>query len=165
MEAVKEFIKENKLLIIAGIIIVIICSCFYYYHNKKNEVNYDPGESADISYIKREYKANEYSPVTVELIDVLNEYYSYFMKKQVFEPEEAYEMLTDNSKKDFGSKEEYLKDVDNITTINALKNKIEEYRVDKNNEHIIEIVDSEDNKFTIEEAAVWDFKISIDGKK
>lgn len=166
MKTVKEFFKENKIFIIAGISIVILCIGIYYYTARARKIVYDKGEDKDIEYIERKYAANEYSPVTIELIDLLQEYYLYYIRLQVNNPDEAYDMLTDECKSRFNNDiKEYKNYIKQINTILTLDNKVEKYRVDKYNNQIIEIVDSEQNKYTIYEYGVWDIKISIDGKE
>ena len=166
MKEVKKFIKENRIFIIAGTLIVLLCIGIYFYTARARNIVYDKGEDNDIEYIERNYKANEYRPVTIELVDLLQEYYLYYLRLQVNNPDEAYNMLTDECKSKFNNDvSEYKKYVKEINTILTLENKVEKYRVDKYNNQIIEIIDSEQNRYTIYEYGVWDFKISVDGKE
>lgn len=166
MEKVKDFYNENRLLIIIFIIVIIGAISLLIYNTSQKEKIFEPIAPSDDNYIKTNYQVNEYRPVTIELSDLLNEYYKEFMTKQVKDPEAAYQMLTDETKKSFNNDyQEYKKYLNQVLTINSLKNEVREYRIDKDNKSIIEIIDSEDNKYTIYENAVWDIKISIDGKK
>ena len=107
MGKIKEFISENKILLIVGLVILIGCFVAYYFINKNNNLKYNPTSAEDVPYIKKEYKSNEYINIDVELIDLLNEYYAYFVKKKINSPKEAYKMLTEENKKKFGSAEKY----------------------------------------------------------
>ena len=166
MKKIKDFCIENKILLITGILLLVLSSFLYFYYNKSNNVEYNKGEEENIEYVKSDYKVNQYQPVTIDLVDLLNDYYSYYINLQINKPEEAFELLTDDSKEKFNNDiEEYKKYVKKLNTVKTLTNKIEQYRINEINKQIIEIIDSEDNKFTIYESAVWNFKISIDGKK
>ena len=113
MGKIKEFISENKILLIVGLVILIGCFVAYYFINKNNNLEYNPTLGEDVPYIKKEYKSNEYINIDVELIDLLNEYYAYFVKKKINSPKEAYKMLTEENKKKFGSAEKYEEYVKN----------------------------------------------------
>ncbi|MCH5167614.1 MAG: hypothetical protein J1F35_06990 [Erysipelotrichales bacterium] len=166
MKKLKDFIVENKIFLIVGTIIVGLCCFLYIYHNRKLGIEYKPGNPTDVEYIQNTYEENQYSPVTIELIDLLNEYYSYYIKYQVKDADKAYELLTDETKESFNNDiEEYKKYINKINTIKTINNQVEKYRLVNKNEHVIEIVDSEGYKFTIYENSVWDFKISLDGKE
>lgn len=165
MASVKSFIKDNKALIIAGVILLIVCVSLYFYDYSKNKKTYEATGETDTPYVKREYKANEYTNIDVELIDVLNDYYAYFIKKKYTLPEEAYEMLTDSSKKEFANKEEYKEYCKKTKTINSLTNSIKEYRINEDDRNAYDIIDTEGKKYTIYEHAVWDIKVSDNSKK
>lgn len=165
MDKIKNFIKENKVLVIIGVLLIIICSCLYFYDYKKKEEKYNQGEITDTPYIKREYKANEYTNIDVELIDVLNDYYSYFINKKYNEPKEAYDMLSSECKKKFGDAEKYKEYAKRTKTINTFTNTIKEYRKNPEMKNAYDIIDTEGNKYTIIEKAIWDLEISDNGKE
>ncbi len=166
MKEIKKFIVENKFLVILFVFIIVSFIGIAIYNHTRNERIYETQKPDGSSYVKKEYDANEYRPVTIELIDLLNEYYKFFIKKQINTPEEAYALLSQTSKERFNNDyQEYLKYVKDITTINSIKNEIKEYRINSDNKHIYEIIDTEDNKYAIHEKAVWDIEISINGKR
>ena len=68
MGKIKEFISENKILLIVGLVILIGCFVAYYFINKNNNLEYNPTLGEDVPYIKKEYKSNEYINIDVELI-------------------------------------------------------------------------------------------------
>lgn len=166
MDKVKTFFKENKALIIVGIILLIICVSIYFYdYQRRNKVYQNNGSSVtDTPYVKREYKANEYTNMDVELIDVLNDYYTYFIKKKYSDLKTAYALLSKESKEKYENEEKYAEYAKRTKTINSLTNKVKEYRQNPENKKAYDIIDSEGNKFTILEKAVWDIEVSDYGK-
>lgn len=85
-------------------------------------------------------------------------------KKKVNNPEEAYEMLTNENKSKFENVDKYKKYVEKTNTINTINNKIKEYRRSQEYKNGYDIIDSEGNKYTIIENAVWDIRIIDNGK-
>lgn len=164
MDKVKKFLIENKALIIIALIFLVLAVTLYYVINKRESVTYNGGGMEDTPYVKKEYKANEYINVEIELIDILNEYYRYFIQKKVNNPEEAYEMLTNENKSKFENVDKYKKYVEKTNTINTINNKIKEYRRSQEYKNGYDIIDSEGNKYTIIENAVWDIRIIDNGK-
>lgn len=166
MKKIKDFCVENKMLVIASICIIALSMGIYYYNHKQESKIYEKGESEDIEYVKREYQENEYSPITVELVDLLNEYYSHFINLQINNPDAAYELLTESTKKDFDNDiEKYKKYIKENSTALTINNKVEKYHISGYDKQQFNIVDSEKYKYTIYENAIWDFKISIDGRE
>ncbi|MCX4249293.1 MAG: hypothetical protein OSJ65_05980 [Bacilli bacterium] len=164
MEKVKKFLTENKALVIIALIFLALAFVLYYVNNKRESVTYNPEAMGETPYVKKEYKANEYINVEIELIDILNEYYRYFMQKKIKNPEEAYKMLTNENQSKYESVDKYKKYVEKTITINTLNNKIKEYRKSQEYKNGYDIIDSEGNKYTIIENAVWDIKIIDNGK-
>lgn len=164
MDKVKKFISDNKILIIVGVLLLIICIGLYFYDYKKKSEEYNKAGEFDTPYVKREYKVNEYTNIDVELIDILNDYYASFIKKKYTNPKEAYEMLTSESKKKFETAEKYEEYAKKTKTINTYTNTIKEYRKDPENKYAYDIIDTEGNKYTFIEKAIWDIKVSDNGK-
>lgn len=164
MDKVKKFLVENKGILIIALIFLVLAFTLYYVINKRESATYNSGGMEDTPYVKKEYKANEYINVEIELIDILNEYYRYFIQKKVNNPEEAYEMLTNENKSKFENVDKYKKYVEKTNTIKTINNKIKEYRRSQEYKNGYDIIDSEGNKYTIIENAVWDIKIIDNGK-
>lgn len=164
MDKVKRFISDNKVLIIVGVLLLIICIGLYFYDYKKKSEEYNKAGEFDTPYVKREYKVNEYTNIDVELIDILNDYYASFIKKKYTNPKEAYEMLTSESKKKFETAEKYEEYAKKTKTINTYTNTIKEYRKDPENKYAYDIIDTEGNKYTFIEKAIWDIEVSDNGK-
>lgn len=164
MDKVKKFISDNKILIIVGVLLLIICIGLYFYDYKKKSEEYNKAGEFDTPYVKREYKVNEYTNIDVELIDILNDYYASFIKKKYTNPKEAYEMLTSESKKKFETAEKYEEYAKKTKTINTYTNTIKEYRKDPENKYAYDIIDTEGNKYTFIEKAIWDIEVSDNGK-
>lgn len=164
MDKVKKFIIDNKVLIIVGVVLLIICAGLYFYDYKKKSEEYNKAGEFDTPYVKREYKVNEYTNIDVELIDILNDYYSSFIKKKYTNPKEAYEMLTSESKKKFETVEKYEEYAKKSKTINTYTNTIKEYRKNAENKNAYDVIDTEGNKYTFVEKAIWDIEVSDNGK-
>lgn len=170
MNNVKNFIKENKGIVIIFVLTISVALGLFFY-NKANKTEYldknlTDEEAKDISYIKKNYQVNEYQNVTIELIDLLNDYYRSYVNKLTNHPEEAYEMLTEESKKDFGNNfEEFSKYVKKIKTLGLQTSKVSEYRTNNGINKSYDIIDTEGNRFTIYEKSIWDYEISFKGKK
>lgn len=164
MDKVKRFISDNKVLIIVGVLLLIICIGLYFYDYKKKSEEYNKAGEFDTPYVKREYKVNEYTNIDVELIDILNDYYASFIKKKYTNPKEAYEMLTSESKKKFETAEKYEEYAKKTKTINTYTNTIKEYRKDPENKYAYDIIDTEGNRYTFIEKAIWDIEVSDNGK-
>ena len=147
---IEKYCKENSL------------SPKYDESNNENIYSRNKVRNELIPYIKKEYKSNEYINIDVELIDLLNEYYAYFVKKKINSPKEAYKMLTEENKKKFGSAEKYEEYVKKTLTIKAPTNKIKEYR--EGNKNSYDIIDTEGNKYTFVEHAIWDIEVIDNGK-
>ncbi len=167
MDKVKSFIKDNIVLVIVFILVVGIFIGFLIYQHYTSSIAYEKNvtDMVDVDYIKKNYEVNEYQNVTVEYVDVLDEYHSYFISKMINDPEGAYEMLTDECKKQYNEDiEEFKKYINDNVTVAYRTSMVSEYRTN-GTKNVIEIVDTDNNKFTIYEDAVWDIKISIDGKR
>lgn len=164
MDSVKSFIKDNKVLIIVGVVLLILCSSLYFYDYLRNKEIYDKNGTTDTPYVKHEYEANQYTNIDVELIDVLNDYYTYFIKKKYTSPKEAYEMLARESKKRFESVEDYEDYCKKSKTIFSFTNEIKEYRDNADIKNAYDIIDTEGNKYTFIEKAVWDIEVIDNGK-
>lgn len=169
MDNVKTFLKENIILVIVFVIVVGTFIGFTIYNQINNSKEYEKkvteADMVDVDYIKKNYKVNEYQNVTMDYVDILDEYHSYFVRKMVTDPMKAYELLTNESKKKFNNDiEEFKKYIKDNATVAFKTSKVREYRTNSK-KNKIEIIDTDNNKYTIYENAVWDIKISIDGKK
>lgn len=164
MDKVKEFISNNKFLIIAGILLLIVCAGLYFFDYKNKSKEYTKEGETETPYVKREYKANEYANIDVELIDILNDYYSYFIKVKYTNTKTAYDLLAEETKEKYNTYELYKAYVDHSKTIQTFKNKIKEYRKNPDNKYAYDIIDTEGNKYTFIENAVWDIKVIDKGK-
>lgn len=170
MASVKEFIRENKVVVLVFVLTVSIAIGVFIYHqmfpNNPHEKNLTNDDVSDIQYVKKNYQVNEYHNVTIELSDLLNEYYRSYINKLLHSKKDAYEMLTAESKENFGnSYDEFSKYVDKITTIGLADSKVTEYRTNDGRIKSYDIIDSEGNKFTIYEKSIWDLEFSFEGKK
>lgn len=170
MDNVKNFIKGNKGIVIVFVLTVTIAIALFVYNktttNDGYEKNLTEEEATDVEYVKKNYQVNEYHNVSIELIDILNEYYRDYVNKLINSPEEAYEMLTSESKEDFGNSfEEFNEYVKKINTLRLSTSKVSEYRTNKGRIKSYDIIDTEGNKFTIYEKSVWDLEITFKGRK
>lgn len=170
MDNVKNFIKENKGIVIIFILTIVIAIGVFIYNKTTNDEDLDKNltqeEATDVEYIKKNYQVNEYRNISIELIDILNEYYRDYVNKLINSPNEAYEMLTSESKEDFGNSfEEFNNYIKKINTIRLSTSKVSEYRTNKGRIKSYDIIDTEGNKFTIYEKSVWDIEITFRGRK
>lgn len=170
MDNLKNFIKENKGIVIIFILVILVAIGVFIYNQTSKEEAYEKNltveEAADIEYVKKNYQVNEYQNVTIELIDILNEYYRYYINKLISSPEEAYEMLTNESKEYFGNDFEKFNDyVKKINTLSLQTSKVSEYRTNNGRIKSYDIIDSDGNKFTIYEKSIWDIEIAFKGRK
>lgn len=170
MDNVKNFIKNNKVIVIIFVLTIMIAIGVFIYNKTTPVENYEKNlteaEATDVEYIKKNYKVNEYHNVSVELIDILNEYYRDYVNKLIDSPKEAYEMLTSESKEDFGnSYEEFNKYIKKINTLRLSTSKVSEYRTNKGRIKSYDIIDTEGNKFTFYEKSIWDLEITFKGRE
>lgn len=166
MDNFKDSLKENKTIIIIGCIIVLIAIIAAIYNGLKSDgtTEKDLSKIEQDNYIQTNYKVNEYRVINISELDLLKSYFSDFIKKQINNPEKAWDLLSDESKNKFNNNlDEYKKYIKENTTINTVNNEIEEYR--KNEDGVYDIIDSEENKYTINEYSTWDFRVTLNGKK
>lgn len=168
MDKISTFIKENKLVVILFILTVLIAVGLFIY-NKSNVENLDKNlteeEATDVPYIKKNYEVNEYHNVSIDLIDLLNDYYHDYVNKIINNPKEAYEMLTSEAKEDFGNNYDDFKEyIDKINTVTFRTGSVKEYRTNKGRIPSYDIIDDAGNRFTIYEKSVWDYEISFEGR-
>ncbi len=160
-------LKENKKLIIVAIIVILIVVGVAIYNNVKPKPKYDPevNEYNDVTYIKKNYKVNEYSVVNISELDLLNAYLKKYLTLAINDPEEAFAMLSKETKESFNNNiDEYKKYVNSITSIYTKDNEVVKYRKgEKSNQ--TEIVDSEKNKYIITEHSIWDIEITLNGRE
>lgn len=168
MDNIKNLIKDNYkilLILLFSLIIGIIVYTYYNYEYKKEYVRKSDNPEFSSEYSIKKYDANQYSGVTIELKDLIYEYYKDYINKSLNNPEEAYAMLTEESKKQFNNDiEKYKEYIKYQSSINTKNNKIIKYRENKELIPSYDIIDSEDNKFRIIENAIWDIEIEIKGK-
>jgi len=162
MDNVKEFIKDNFVLLIILFTVVIASVIVYVVKSDEKEITYEITENEvdTPSYIEKKYDANTYQNQTIELFDLLSYYYEYYIDLELNNPNEAYELLSDESKNKFNNNlDEYKEYINNIITIDTYNNTLIKYREVEDN--VYDIIDSENYQYTIEENAVWDFKITL----
>lgn len=167
MDSFISGIKENKKLIIITLIVIIIVIVIALYNNLKPKPQYDPevNEYNEVNYIKKNYKVNEYSVVNISELDLLNAYLKKYITLAVTKPEEAFNMLSKESKESFNnSVDEYKKYVESITSIYTKDNQVVKYRKGDGKGNT-EIVDSESNKYIITEHSTWDIEITLNGRE
>lgn len=167
MDRFMSSVKENKRLIIVTIIVIAIVVGVALYNTLKPKPTYDPevNEYNEVNYIKKNYRVNEYSVVNISELDLLNAYLKKYINLSITKPEEAFNMLSKESKESFNnSVEEYKKYVKSITSIYSKDNEVVKYRkgdgIGKT-----EIVDSEKNKYVITEHSTWDIEITLNGRE
>lgn len=160
-------LKENKRLIIIALIVIAIVIGVAVYNSLKPTPQHDPeiNEYNEINYIKKNYKVNEYSIVNISELDLLNAYLKKYITLAVTKPEEAFNMLSKESRETFNNSvdeyEEYLK---SITSIYTKDNEVVKYRKGEGKGKT-EIVDSESNKYIITEHSTWDIEITLNGRE
>lgn len=167
MDEFKDALKENKRWIIIGSILIIIgISIFIYNAIKSDGITEKDGTTISTDEYKlTNYEVNEYRVISMSDIDVLNAYLKDYLTKMLNNHEESWDLLSDETKNNFNNNiEEYEDYIDSITTIYTYSNEIVEYRINDDYNYAYDIIDSEGNKYTIIENAVWDFKITLDGK-
>jgi len=166
MDKVKKFIRDNIVLLVVLLIILIVAIIVYIITGKSVEYSYNITDEAinTPSYIEKKYDANTYQNQTIELLDLLTYYYKYYINLEINNPTEAYNLLSDESKNKFNNNvDEYIEYVESIKTINTKDNTIAKYR--ETEDSVYDIIDSENYRYTIEENAVWDFKVTIKGQQ
>lgn len=167
MDSFKDALKENKLIIIALILIIIVMIMVGIMNDKKEQEimnGRNETKQEDISYEKKNYKVNEYQIMNMSEFDVFQDYYKDFITTLVDNPDEAYYKLSIDSRNEY-TKEEFIEYAKKIKTIFTKNNEIKEQRRKKQGSRVIyEIIDSEENSFTIIETAVWDYQVTINGK-
>lgn len=167
MDNFKDALKENKLIIIALILIIVVMIMVGIMNDKKEQEILDgrnETKQEDFSYEKRNYKVNEYQIMNMSEFDVFQDYYKDFITTLVENPEEAYYRLSADSRKEY-TKEEFVKYAKSIKTIFTKNNVIKEQRRKIEGSRVVyDIIDSEENSFTIIETAIWDYQVTIHGK-
>lgn len=148
------FIIIFSIVLIAGLLLTLF---------KEEKVDYNP-EPIEVDYVKKNYKYNEYKVISVEKLDVVNNYYNSYLNLLLNNQEKLFEKLTDTNKnkfdKDFSKFKDYIKKIITSKTKNA---KVEKYDIQEfDNSRIITIIDSENNKVIFHEKAVNVYQIEID---
>lgn len=170
MGNIKKFLKGNKGVVIVFILTIFAALGLLVYNKMTKEESYEKNlteeEARDVEYVKKNYQVNEYQNVTIELIDLLNEYYRDYINKLTSNPQEAYEMLTSESKEKFSNDfDEFNNYIKKINTLSLQTSKVAEYRTNNGRIKSYDIIDSDGNKFTIYEKSIWDLEIAFKGKK
>lgn len=160
-------LKENKKLVIITLVVIAIVIGVAIYNNLKPEPQHNPeiNEYNEVHYIKKNYQVNEYSVVNISELDLLNAYLKKYINLSINKPEEAFNMLSKESKESFhNSVDEYKEYVNSITSIYSKDNEVVKYRKGEGRNNT-DIVDSESNKYTIKEHSTWDIEITLNGKE
>lgn len=160
-------LKANKKLLIVATIVIIIAISALIYSNLKTPPTYNPeiNNSNDVTYIKKNYEVNEYSVINMSELDLLNAYLKKYLVYTVTNPDKAYEMLSETSKKTFNNDiNEYKKYLSVNTSIYTKDNEITKYRNGKE-KYTYDVVDSEKYKYIIYEKATWNIEITLNGKE
>lgn len=162
-----NFIKKNWLFSILILLIIVIFTVIVILKvTKKNETfEYHPDYS-EVYYEIRNRKANEYRIMEVSDEDMAKSYYKDWVYMILNKPEEAYNMLDSNSKKEFDTYEKFEKWIDKYTTSKTKNGKILKYsyktEASKNEIMIL----SEDNiRYRFYEYSVNNYKVEILGQE
>ena len=128
----------------------------YSESDKNNLINYN------INNIEKN-DLNEYTDVAITNQEIINIYFDEYKKRALFKPEEAYNLLDEEYKKEkydtFAKYKEYL-DKNKEKIENSL---IERYSVENNNNYTqYTLVDNYENTYIIKEKSVMNFTIELD---
>lgn len=159
-------LKENKRIIILSIIIIIAFIVLFIYNSQEKDKTYNPNiTEIDVEYIKKNYEVNEYRVIEMKEADLLNAYLKKYLQYTANNIDKAYAMLSDQSKNSFNNDiNEYKKYINDNTSINTKNNEVVKYRKSEGN-NTYEVVDSEKYKYIIKEDAIWDIKITLNGRE
>lgn len=113
-----------------------------------------------------EYKKDNYivnykglmQNITTNISEVLTTYIAYFQLLTVYKPNEAYNMLTSETKAKYNNYDDFYNNRHDI--YNKISTNIFSYRVDKENNKNYEIIDVKQRRIKIYENNIMDFKIS-----
>lgn len=166
MEKIKDHLKENKslyIVLVIAIVVVVGLNIYTSFKEKNEEYNPDPEYMKDVTYVKKNYKVNEYTNVTIELQDLLSYYMKYYKELEQKDSFAAYEMLSSKGKERFhNSYDEFKEYLKNYTSIHTLTSPLAKYKENEDGSYVV--IDEEGNKFTIIEKATWDFQVIIEEK-
>ena len=128
----------------------------YSESDKNNIINYN------INNIEKN-DINEYADIAITNQEIINIYFDEYKKRALFKPEEAYNLLDEEYKKEkydtFAKYKEYL-DKNKEKIENSL---IEKYSVENHDDYTqYTLVDNYDNTYIIKEKSVMNFTIELD---
>ena len=142
---VKYLIKKNMVLVcILAVLIIVAVVLFVIQHDFSLEkIDYikkaEEGYAVNPTWETKVYKDNEYIATTIPEGDLYQAYYRKYLQYMLYDQERAYEMLTENNKKNkFKTLDEYKKN-DNDIQDSAEDSEYEETEEEKEMEEKMEI--------------------------
>lgn len=159
--------NKDKLIIISLVILLVVIITFFIItkliNNKNNNKEYEIDNSTDIQYELKNNGANEYRIMNVDNEFIVNNYFKYIKNLIINNQDEAYSLLTDESKNIYKTKEDYVKYINSIISDDFLDRKVSKYNIDGNGIRTITIIDEANYKYIIYEDGIWNIKYSIIG--
>lgn len=154
--------KKNdfKLLGIGFLVLAFIAGIIYLIFNIDNFKVY----TFDFNLqTKESYAANEVIATYVDEDTLVQNYYMDFVTLLIYDREEAYKLLSKEAKEgDYPSLEIFNNKVDEMFENGLLEATVSEYlKSESDNKKIYTITDSKENKITIIENSIMDYKVNI----
>lgn len=166
MSSVRDFIKNHKFIsafmVIGVILIVLVFSKRYVDQNRI----YQSGltETDRVPYINIKYEDNEYKNIVVPELDMVDFYYNNFKEMLLKHPDDAWNLISEDSKLGrFNNSEERFNDyVTTIINADFKKAIVEKYSYKKGASYnTISIVDTTGRYYIFYEYGVWKYRVSI----
>ena len=155
--------KKNKNFfgIIIFVILVLILIALLIFEKYADEEN--KSYSNDELSLKR-YDVNEYIPVNITYDQMARIYLQEYVKKLLYNREEAFNLLdAEYRKKRFSNFEVFNDYVDSLMSEKTKQMTVVKYSVqDKTNYRIFDIYDANDNLFIVKEEGVLQYKVYFD---
>lgn len=164
---VKYLIKKNMVLVcILAVLIIVAVVLFVIQHDFSLEkIDYikkaEEGYAVNPTWETKVYKDNEYIATTIPEGDLYQAYYRKYLQYMLYDQERAYEMLTENTKKNkFKTLDDYKKHANDITTIYTIQNRIENYSIEDELTHkVLTIKDTEKHIYKFYIYGIWNFEV------
>ena len=166
---IKEIIKENIGVIIVAFVIITIAIVYKVVTNAEGKEIYQSdllrGER-EVEEIKK-YEENEYQVKTIYKEDIPRFYYKDIINKMVNDPEELWNIVTENEKEENNNDyKTFKKKIDKLIDIYTLSNTVKGYKIEEfTNRREIMILDSDNYQYKIYENGVWNFEVDFIGYK
>lgn len=161
MKILKKYPRTVRYIIVILLVILVVLVVRYLLTYEKP--TYNNVNSGPVQVTTKVYGVNEYNVISVDEVNVYTSYYKNFINLIVNDPKSAYDLLTDDCKRD-RYKNDYNNFYEKVSKLD--KNELLNYTIDrysKTDDRII-IVDSNEYSFSFYEDGVNNYTVYINGK-